>query len=564
MAGLSPIHLLLIAVAALVAGGALGWLLASRRSAAKLQSEVDQWEGRFLTSMADGESLSRKASRLADELKTTRSKLGTAEVGQEAARAALEGRTEELGRVREALRKAQATVAGRELELDELAARSADAGPLREALAEREASVERSESRARALAARVQELTGARSKLESEGMRLAVRVESLERELQQATETGRRELEGHRRALGAANALVEQSRREHERLADRLATVTKALESANRELDRFRAKADETEAEVRSRSAERIARELELSQTVAEREAAIGSLEAKAERLDPLVRRLEDREALLRAVLFERDEAVRCLAELERRLAAEAEALEGESARRQRAESKVVALESLAAQADRRAAAAIRERDAARAASSRAELEIATVRNELRERDRRFRLLAEENARQLGEMENRVVELETEMLASSAILADGDFMGTNGASLIRVGNAEAGTSEAGRLSDEPAEPAAAATTERPSEGPVLPPPAGEPAEEPPSAGAPIAAPDDLTLIKGIGPVLAARLRERGVTRIEQIAAWTGDDIEEIGRALGAFPDRIRRDRWVEGARELLEERAGSA
>ncbi|MEZ4588458.1 MAG: hypothetical protein R2909_18930 [Gemmatimonadales bacterium] len=556
VAGLAPLHLLLIAAAALVAGGALGWLVAARRAATKLKSEVDQWERRFLASMAEGQTLSRKAGQLGEELKTTRSKLGTAEVGQEAARAALEARTEELGRVREALRKAQATVAGRELELDELAVRSADAGPLREALAEREAAVERSESRARALAARVQELSGARSKLESEGMRLAVRVESLERELQQATDTSRRELEGHRRALGAANALVEQSRREHERLAERLATVTKALESANRELDRFRAKADETEAEVRNRSAERIARELELSQAVAEREAAIGSLEAKAERLDPLVRRLEDREALLRAVLYERDEAVRRLAELERELAAEAEALEGESARRQRAESRVVALESQAAQADRRAAAAIRERDAARAASSRAELEIATVRNELRERDRRFRVLAEENARQLREMENRVVELEAEMLASSAILADGDFLVTNGASSIP---------EPGYPSDdEPAEPALAATTEPPSAPIAPPPPLAEPAEEPQPAESPVADPDDLTLIKGIGPVLAARLRERGVTRLEQVAAWTEDDIEEIGRALGAFPDRIRRDRWVEGARELLEERAGSA
>lgn len=553
LAGLTPMHLLLIALVALVLGGGVGWALASRRSAARLRAEVDEWERRLVASTSEGQSLSRKASQLTDELKTTRSKLGTAEVGQEAARAALEGRTEELGRMREALRQAQAAVANRELALDELAVRSADAGPLREALAERDAAWERSESRARALAARVQELSSARAKLESEGMRLAVRVESLERELQQATDMGRRELEGHRKALGAANALVEQSRREHDRLADRLATVTKSLEGANRELERFRTKADATEAEVRSRSAERRARELELNQAVADREAAIGSLEAKAERVDPLVRQLEDREALLRAVLFERDEAVRRLAELERDLAAGDEALAGESTRRQRAESLISELQSQAAQADRRAAAAIRERDAARAASSRAELEIATVRNELRERDRRFRVLAEENARLLREMENRVLELEAEMLASSAIMDDDDFLGTNGASLAPPLDRP--------LEQEPEQAVEPASTETSSALVELPGPAAAPDEQPPQ---PLEVPDDLTAIKGIGPVLAARLNERGVTRLEQIAAWTEEDIEEIGQALGAFPDRIRRDRWVEGARELLEQRAGSA
>ena len=62
--------------------------------------------------------------------------------------------------------------------------------------------------------------------------------------------------------------------------------------------------------------------------------------------------------------------------------------------------------------------------------------------------------------------------------------------------------------------------------------------------------------DDLTRIKGLGPKLATTLNELGVTRIEQIAAWTDADIERIDAQLGRFQGRIRRDAWVEQAQLL--------
>lgn len=62
--------------------------------------------------------------------------------------------------------------------------------------------------------------------------------------------------------------------------------------------------------------------------------------------------------------------------------------------------------------------------------------------------------------------------------------------------------------------------------------------------------------DDLTRIKGLGPKLAALLRGLGVTRFEQIAAWSDADVAHIDAQLGIFQGRIVRDNWIEQARYL--------
>ena len=67
--------------------------------------------------------------------------------------------------------------------------------------------------------------------------------------------------------------------------------------------------------------------------------------------------------------------------------------------------------------------------------------------------------------------------------------------------------------------------------------------------------------DDLEQLRGIGPVLHRKLNELGIRSFRQIASWTDDDVERVGSQVGAFPGRIRRDRWVEKARELLGARA---
>ena len=73
-----------------------------------------------------------------------------------------------------------------------------------------------------------------------------------------------------------------------------------------------------------------------------------------------------------------------------------------------------------------------------------------------------------------------------------------------------------------------------------------------------------AAPDDLKLIVGIGPVLERMLQQLGVSRYRQIARWTERDIDEFDARLPEFPGRIRRDGWVTQARSLHQSKYGEA
>lgn len=63
-------------------------------------------------------------------------------------------------------------------------------------------------------------------------------------------------------------------------------------------------------------------------------------------------------------------------------------------------------------------------------------------------------------------------------------------------------------------------------------------------------------PDDLQRMKGVGPKLASLLQARGLTRFEQIAALTPEEVTAIDAELGAFKGRLTRDRVVEQARYL--------
>jgi predicted flap endonuclease-1-like 5' DNA nuclease len=62
-------------------------------------------------------------------------------------------------------------------------------------------------------------------------------------------------------------------------------------------------------------------------------------------------------------------------------------------------------------------------------------------------------------------------------------------------------------------------------------------------------------PDDLTVLTGIGPKLAAALAERGVTRFAQIAAWTEEEIAGFDKDLKLM-GRIGREAWIAQATRL--------
>ena len=94
-----------------------------------------------------------------------------------------------------------------------------------------------------------------------------------------------------------------------------------------------------------------------------------------------------------------------------------------------------------------------------------------------------------------------------------------------------------------------------------------PPPLGDPTDDIPARAAaiapqpdaaPVAAPaaGGIRQLKGLGPKLATTLAELGITRVDQIAAMSPADLEELDTRLGTFRGRPARDRWAEQARLL--------
>lgn len=61
--------------------------------------------------------------------------------------------------------------------------------------------------------------------------------------------------------------------------------------------------------------------------------------------------------------------------------------------------------------------------------------------------------------------------------------------------------------------------------------------------------------DDLKRIRGIGVLIEKKLNSLGIVHYEQVANWTGADIERISRILD-FKGRIERENWIEQARIL--------
>ena len=69
-------------------------------------------------------------------------------------------------------------------------------------------------------------------------------------------------------------------------------------------------------------------------------------------------------------------------------------------------------------------------------------------------------------------------------------------------------------------------------------------------------------PDDLKVIRGIGPKMEKLLHGLGITSYRQIASLTGEEIERVAKAIRAFPGRISRDDWIDGAKQAHLEKFG--
>jgi predicted flap endonuclease-1-like 5' DNA nuclease len=78
---------------------------------------------------------------------------------------------------------------------------------------------------------------------------------------------------------------------------------------------------------------------------------------------------------------------------------------------------------------------------------------------------------------------------------------------------------------------------------------------GEEASEPGAASASRAEADDLKRIRGVGVLIERRLNALGVYRYDQVANWSGAEVQRISDQLD-FRGRIERENWVEQARIL--------
>lgn len=63
-------------------------------------------------------------------------------------------------------------------------------------------------------------------------------------------------------------------------------------------------------------------------------------------------------------------------------------------------------------------------------------------------------------------------------------------------------------------------------------------------------------PDDLKMIKGVGPKLEKMLHGLGFFHFDQVASWTADEVAWVDANLEGFNGRVSRDRWIAQAKVL--------
>ena len=69
--------------------------------------------------------------------------------------------------------------------------------------------------------------------------------------------------------------------------------------------------------------------------------------------------------------------------------------------------------------------------------------------------------------------------------------------------------------------------------------------------------------DDLKTISGIGPKLEEKLNAQGIVSYQQLAQLNEEDIDRLEKAIMRVPGRIRRDQWIEQAKQQHQDKYGS-
>lgn len=66
----------------------------------------------------------------------------------------------------------------------------------------------------------------------------------------------------------------------------------------------------------------------------------------------------------------------------------------------------------------------------------------------------------------------------------------------------------------------------------------------------------VGGPDDLKMIKGVGPKMEGLLHKLGVFHFDQVASWRKKEVEWVDENLEGFKGRVSRDEWVKQAKVL--------
>ncbi|MEO0939632.1 MAG: endonuclease [Pseudomonadota bacterium] len=83
-------------------------------------------------------------------------------------------------------------------------------------------------------------------------------------------------------------------------------------------------------------------------------------------------------------------------------------------------------------------------------------------------------------------------------------------------------------------------------------------PAGEEKKPETLSAARAGGPDDLKMIKGVGPKLEALLHSLGFFHFDQVASWKAEEVAWVDQNLKGFKGRVSRDKWVAQAKILAE------
>ena len=70
--------------------------------------------------------------------------------------------------------------------------------------------------------------------------------------------------------------------------------------------------------------------------------------------------------------------------------------------------------------------------------------------------------------------------------------------------------------------------------------------------------------DELREINGIGPALETKLRRLGFATFEKLATLDRDGVEHLAEKVGVASSRIRRERWVQGAKRAHRAKYGQS